>query len=238
MSASDVIRQALAAYRAWWLHLLPLTAAFFLAVGAVCVILAMALGEVGYLYANVIAFLAGAWALAMFVDAVAAIEEPTADRSLPGRVRAVLPYAGTLFVVWILFVAGISVGLMLFVVPGLVFYTWWALVVPVVVLERKGVEASFSRSRRLVAGRGRIVFGTLFVSGALSLVPTLALYLLAQSLPLSADAADLATQLAASSICLPFIALCQTVLYADLRSSFPAPIPDSWVGSYAPAPER
>ncbi|MGH3042199.1 MAG: hypothetical protein ACRDNG_10780 [Gaiellaceae bacterium] len=228
MSASDVIKQAFSAYRAWGPYLVGLTGAFFLAVGAVCAVLGLLLGEAGYLPANVMAFAGSAWALAMIVDAIAALEEPTADRSLAGRVRAVLPYAGTLFLVWILYTAGLTVGFLLFIVPGVVFSVWWALVVPIVVLERKGVHASFGRSRQLVTGRGRTVFGTLFISGVLALVPGLAIYVAVRTLPVSAGAADLITQFAASSVCLPFFAICQTVLYADLRSRFAAPSSQAW----------
>jgi hypothetical protein len=223
VSASDVIKQAFAAYRAWGAYLVALTGAFFLAVGVVCAVLGLLLGEAGYLPANVMAFAGSAWALAMVVDAIAALEEPTADRSLAGRVRAVLPYAGTLFLVWILYTAGVTVGFLLLVVPGVVFSVWWALVVPIVVLERKGVQASFGRSRQLVTGRGRTVLGTLFMSGVLALVPALAIYAAVQSLPVSASAAELIAQFAASSVCLPFFAICQTLLYADLRSRFASP---------------
>jgi hypothetical protein len=225
VSASDVIKQAFAAYRAWGIYLVSLTAAFFVVAGLACIALIVALGEAGYAIAIVISVFATPWVQAMIVDAVAAIEEPTADRSLLGRLGAVVPYSGTLLVVWILYTAGLTLGFLLFVVPGFVFYTWWAVVIPVLVLERRGVWDSFSRSRRLVTGRGRTVFGTLFMSAVLCLVPALPIYLAAHHLPLSQDAADLVSQFVATSLCLPFLMLCQTVLYADLRSRFASP---SW----------
>ncbi len=43
-------------------------------------------------------------------------------------------------------------GLLLLVVPGVIFFTWFALAGPVVELEGAGVKAAFARSRRLVRG--------------------------------------------------------------------------------------
>jgi hypothetical protein len=63
-----------------------------------------------------------------------------------------------LIAVDILFVAGTAIGLLLLIVPGLIFFTWFALTGPVVELEGARVGAAFSRSRRLVRGRFWTVF--------------------------------------------------------------------------------
>jgi hypothetical protein len=225
VSARAVIWQAWSAYRACGLYLVGLTGVFFLAIGAVSVAVIVPFGDEGYALAALLALLGFVWAQAMIVEAIAAIEEPTADRSFRSRVRAVSPYAGTLFVVWILLTAGLAVGFLLLIVPGFVLYARWALVVPILVLERKGVDASFARSKRLVAGRAWTAFWTLVLSGLLALVPVVPIYAIAQALPLSADGADLVTQLAAQAVYLPFLMLCLTVLYADLHSRFAAPAP-------------
>ena len=59
---------------------------------------------------------------------------------------------GRLIAVDLLFGLGIAVGLVLFVVPGVVAFTWFALAGPLVELEGAGVRAAFARSRRLVRG--------------------------------------------------------------------------------------
>ena len=53
---------------------------------------------------------------------------------------------------------GIAVGFVLLVVPGLYLATRWLAVLPVAVIERPGVLASFRRSAQLVRGRGWDVF--------------------------------------------------------------------------------
>lgn len=63
-----------------------------------------------------------------------------------------------LIAVDLLFVAGTVIGLILLIVPGLIFFTWFALAGPVVELEGARVRAAFARSRRLVRGRFWTVF--------------------------------------------------------------------------------
>jgi hypothetical protein len=54
-------------------------------------------------------------------------------------------------------------GLLLLVVPGLVFFLMYWLVIPVVVMERPGVRASLRRSAQLTKGVRWRLFGTILV---------------------------------------------------------------------------
>ena len=54
--------------------------------------------------------------------------------------------------------------------PGLIFLTWWCLIVPVIVLEGKAVGESFSRSRELVRGHGWTVFGVVLITAILTAI--------------------------------------------------------------------
>jgi hypothetical protein len=220
VSASDVIKQALAGYRAWGGYLVFLSTAFYFLLAVVGLLVGMFLGEAGL---QVLLALGGAWALTVVIDAVAAFEEPTADRTLGGRFMAIVPYFATLSIVAILYNLLVSVGFVLLIIPGFIFLTWWALVVPVVVLERTGIGESFSRSRTLVRGRGMTVFGTLFMAGVLMLVPILVVVLAVQSLVVSPLTAGLVAGVAIGGLTTPFLALCLVTLYADLRSRFATP---------------
>ncbi|MBL6852901.1 MAG: hypothetical protein ISS15_08695 [Alphaproteobacteria bacterium] len=62
-------------------------------------------------------------------------------------------------------VEGIAIGLgfLLFIVPGFMLYTMWAVAVPVRVAEQEGVFASLTRSSDLTHGYRWPVFGTLAV---------------------------------------------------------------------------
>jgi hypothetical protein len=69
-----------------------------------------------------------------------------------GTVARKLAY-GRLIAVDIIFGVGAAIGVLLLVVPGVIFFTWFALAGPVVELEGAGVRRAFSRSRQLVRGR-------------------------------------------------------------------------------------
>jgi hypothetical protein len=68
-----------------------------------------------------------------------------------GRVMRSLPYLG-LIAVDVLFVLGLGIGLMLLIVPGLVFFARFILVAPVLELEHTGVRGAFRRSAELTRG--------------------------------------------------------------------------------------
>jgi hypothetical protein len=82
----------------------------------------------------------------------------TIARAEPGGRPSLLAIArslsyGRLIAVDVLFGVTVVIGLVLFVVPGVVAFTWFALAGPLVELEGAGVKESFTRSRRLVRGR-------------------------------------------------------------------------------------
>jgi hypothetical protein len=60
---------------------------------------------------------------------------------------------GRLIAVAVLYDAAVAVGLLAFVVPGVVLFTWLALAAPLVELQGCGVREAFTRSRRLVRGQ-------------------------------------------------------------------------------------
>jgi hypothetical protein len=75
---------------------------------------------------------------------------------------------------------GILLGTIAFVVPGLILMARWALVVPLIVLERAPWRTALGRSNELVRGRtGRVlaIFVILTVIGALlAAIPVLVGY--------------------------------------------------------------
>jgi hypothetical protein len=110
---------------------------------------------------------------------------------------------------------GVTVGLILVIVPGLFLLTIWAVVAPVIVLERPGVFAALTRSRELVAGNGWNVFGLIVI---LYLLLFLFVALVA-SIGFAAGAAlGVLFSLIASMLVAPITALAISVLYFDLRA--------------------
>jgi hypothetical protein len=190
----------------------------------------------------------GLWFQGMVVEAVRDIQDGRRDFSLGELVRAPAPVLGPLILAGIIVVAGVVLGLILFIVPGLVLLTWWSVVVPVVVVERPGVGAALARSRDLVRGHAWQVFTLLVVVLVMLIVVSVVLALIAYALSDSAGGSAVASLVANVTI-MPFFSITSATLYFALRDAHgEAPVPALGDRSYgpgggfapprAPAPDR
>jgi hypothetical protein len=118
-------------------------------------------GFVLTLIANAVALVASYLYQGMVVEAARDILDGRRDQSIGGLFRSAGAVVGTLIVVGILAGIAIAIGFVLLIIPGLILITIWAVIVPVVVIERAGVFEAFGRSRELVKGNGWQVFGVL-----------------------------------------------------------------------------
>lgn len=84
---------------------------------------------------------------------------PRIGECLMTALRLALP----LIVMFILIGIAVTIGLMLLIVPGVILMLGWALVVPVMVQERRGIIESMSRSRELARGTKWSLFGLYLV---------------------------------------------------------------------------
>jgi hypothetical protein len=130
-----------------------------------------------------------------------------------------LPW-GNLVVADILLIAGIEIGLALLVVPGIVFCTWFALVGPVVVQERRPVISAFRRTYRISTLAVTLVVG-------LVVVPLLGEGLATQVLHQLLHAATLGVQVIAEWLLLAVlgggIGLLEVALATELMRRNPEP---------------
>ena len=106
----------------------------------------------------------------MVIEAVRDILDGRRDHTIGSLFRSVAPVFGPLVGAGILAGLGIGLGILLLIVPGLILLTIWAVVAPVVVVERPGVFPAFGRSRELVRGHGWQVFGVVVVLILLQIV--------------------------------------------------------------------
>ena len=113
--------------------------------------------SVGFLVALVLRLLglAAANSATIMVVSAAYLERPITLREAYGQVSGMLL---RVFFIMIGMGIGIAVGLVLFVIPGVVLFLMWALAIPVAVLEDAGLGESLSRSRQLTAGHRFRVF--------------------------------------------------------------------------------
>lgn len=137
--------------------------------------------------------------------------EPESTVELYDRTRDRL---GALVVGSLLAGIGAVAGLFLLVVPGVVLFTRWSLVVPVIVLEQAPPVAALRRSNQLVRGHGWRVFRILLNVFVAAAVSSAVLEVAFGALP--TFWAVWLGGLAASALVTPYTAHALTVLYYRL----------------------
>lgn len=161
------------------------------------------------------------WALSvlyqgMVVKLVQDIQDGRRDHSVGALVRSVEPVFWRLLAVSLLFGIGVGIGFVLLIVPGLILMVMWAVVAPVMVLERPGVFEAFRRSREYVRGNGWNVFGVFVLVFVAVIVVSIVVGL--ASSPLGSVGRAL-VQWAVNAAVAPLTALSASVLYFALRFS-------------------
>jgi hypothetical protein len=84
-----------------------------------------------------------------------------------GRLVRTIPY-GRLIAIDVIFVLGFAIGILLLVVPGVIFLGLFALAAPLAKIEGLRVRAAFSRSRALARGHLLLVLAILVPLGVVS----------------------------------------------------------------------
>ena len=208
-------------------------------------------GDVGILGALIVAAIgtiATYWFQGMVVEAARDILDGRRDHSVGSLLRAVVPVLGPLIVAGILAGIAIGIGLLLLIVPGLFLLTIWAVLAPVIVIERKDAMSSFGRSRELVRGHGWQVFGLLIVVLVMVILLSAVLAIIAYLLSDTAVGSAIASLISNVTI-VPFFSITMATLYFALRDAHgEAPVPALGERSYgadggfappqAPASER
>lgn len=131
---------------------------------------------------------------------------------------------GTLLGASILYGVGVVIGFVLLIIPGLIAVARWALIVPLVVIERLGVGEAFSRSSRLVKGRTGAVLVLVIVANLITGISALAIRIAFGFLP--DFAAVWVGGTIASAIAVPYEAHVLTVLYYRLTEPERPVLPD------------
>jgi hypothetical protein len=175
----------------------------------------------------------------MVVEAARDILDGRRDHTVGSLLRSVTPVVFPLVIAGILAGIAIGIGLLLLIVPGLYLLTIWAVLAPVIVIERSEVMSAFGRSRELVRGNGWPVFGVILVLFLLQLVVTGAIQALANSVADTVagySVADLIVRLLVA----PLSALAAAVLFFELKALRGEPVlatgPDQIAAEPAPTP--
>jgi hypothetical protein len=236
---SGVLSEAWQLYRKFAAHLLAIAFVIYLAAAIVVGLLSLG-GRIAGLLAFIVILFAAFLLQATLIKAVQDIRDGRADLSLGETVSAALPYIWSVAGASILAGLAITVGLLLLIVPGLWLITIWAVIIPVIVIERSGALSSFGRSRQLVRGHGWHVFGTLVLLFIIQIAVDIVLGLILLALPLVWRNA-LSTVISGTLIA-PFTALVVTLIYyrlvgAAVTTGGPGPVGDAAApGGYGTQP--
>lgn len=226
LNVGETLSEAFRLYREQAGVLLPVAFWLFLVVAIVEALTAEAVGL--FVVAIVLSLAVGTLYQGMVVGLVGDLQDGRRDSSVRELMRSVLPVLGPLIGAGVLAALGITGGLFLLVVPGLYLFTIWAVIAPVIVIERRRVFDAFGRSRQLVRGHGWPVFWTLLVTFLITMVAALVFVEIAASLSDEVLLRIVVSALA-SMVTAPIAALVASVLYFRLRKleQVPPPVPDS-----------
>ncbi|HJY65554.1 MAG TPA: hypothetical protein VJ254_02405 [Streptosporangiaceae bacterium] len=201
-------------YKTFAKHLLAIAFVIYLVAAIITALLALAGGNIGILLGSFVSVVAAYLLQATLVKAVQDVRDGHVDLSISQTVNEALPYFWSVLGASILAGIAITIGLLLIIVPGLFLITIWAVIVPVIIIERSGALASFSRSRELVRGHGWHVFGTLVLVYIIMLVVNIVLGLIFSALPHVLG--DGLSAVISGTLISPFLALVVTLVYYRL----------------------
>jgi hypothetical protein len=219
-----VLTEAWNLYKAHWQHFVTIALAVYGVVAIISLLLALILEDwfAGILI-GLVSLIATFWLQGALVKAVDDVRDGRADMSFTETFATVRPKLAALIVAGILAALGILLGLILFIVPGLILLTWWILIIPAIVLEGRSAGESFGRSRELVRGYAWNVFGvivlTILVLIGFRIILELVLF------PLSNALQSFVTELVVGTVATPFAVVAWTLLYFRLRRAKEEPAP-------------
>jgi hypothetical protein len=157
------------------------------------------------------------------VEAARDILDGRRDHSVGSLIRSVTPVLGSLVVAGILAGIGIAIGFVLLIVPGLFLITIWAVIAPVIVIERKGALEAFGRSWELVKGNAWRVFGVVVVLFVIQILLGTVIQVIAESIADSFVGYAVA-DLLVSVLVTPLTALAAACVFFDLKARRGEPV--------------
>ncbi|HYJ20703.1 MAG TPA: hypothetical protein VEW07_01620 [Solirubrobacterales bacterium] len=169
------------------------------------------------LVASVVGIAAGTLYQGMVVNLVRDVQDGRRDFSAGELLSSATPFILPLIGAGILAGIAIGIGLILLVVPGLILLTIWAVIAPVIVVEKSPVMSSFGRSRELVRGNGWNVFGAIVVAFLIVIIGGLLFGAIAAAIA-DGPLLRIVFSALASTITAPISALVAAVIYYRLRS--------------------
>jgi hypothetical protein len=216
LDIGSVFQRVFVLYQAQFSLLIPAALVLFVPVAILNGLVLSAGGLLASLLVAAISAVATFWYQGMVVQAAQdMVEDGRRDHTVGSLLQSATPFIGPLLLAGLVAGIAIGIGLLLIILPGLYLLTIWAVIAPVIVLERLDAFASFSRSRELVRGNGWPVFGVIAIIFLVQIVISIVIgVILGNSVALAAIG-DLITHL----LVVPISGLAAAVMYFGLRQT-------------------
>jgi hypothetical protein len=211
---TGVLNEAWALYRRFAGHFLLISFVIYVITAILVALLSLA-GVVGAILGAIISLAATYVLQASLIKAVQDVRDGQVDLDLSQTVQAALPYLLPVIGASILAAIGITIGLVLLIVPGLILLTFWSLIVPFIVLAGSGVFEAFGNSWRTVRGYAWRVFGTYVLVFLILIAFSIVLGIILSPLH-SQFWRSLLSNVVTGTLITPFLALVATLIYYRL----------------------
>jgi hypothetical protein len=221
IEAGRVIGQAFSTYQSYAGTLLG---GAVLVIGATSAI-DLLLGLTGRLFLVIAGVIVGLIGQVLYtgyvVKLVQDIRDGRLDQGMSELFSAAAPFVGALIVNGIFYGIAVALGFFLFIVPGLILLTIWAVVAPSIVAEDRGPFEAFGRSRELVRGNGWNVFFTIVLAFLIVVVVSIVFAFIGAAL---GDAGRVILGTIGNILVIPVVALVSSFLFFDLGGGGEAPV--------------
>jgi hypothetical protein len=215
LSVSETLNEVFALYQGNFGVLIP--AAFWLFLGVNIVTGIAGKHNTGLLLVGaILTFAVAVLYQGMVVTLVRDLRDGTGEHSVTELLSSVGPVWPTLIGASILYAIGVAVGFLFFIFPGCILLTIWAVIAPVIVIEKTGVGGAFGRSQELVRTHGWVVFGTVVAATLLSLIAALIFTSIAEAIA-GGPILRIVFSTLASTFTAPIGALVAAILFYRLR---------------------
>src|SRR5215831_10372427 len=213
---TGVLTEAWYLYRRFAGHFLLISFVIYLITGVLVALLSLAKTP-GVIIGDIISFAATYVVQASLIKAVQDVRDGRVDLDLGQTVRAASPYILPVIGASILAAIGVTIGFFLLIVPGFILLTYWALIVPFIVLAGSGVFQSFGNSMRTVRGYAWRVFGTYVLVFLILIAFAIVLGFVLILLPLWLR--SFVNNVVTGTLIAPFLALVATLIYYRLTAA-------------------
>jgi hypothetical protein len=231
LDVGRVFEQIFRIYRKQFVLLIGGGLALFVPVALINGLLYEQGGLVLSLVSNAIGLMALFLYQAMVVEAARDILDGRRDQTIGGLFSSARKVLGPVLIAGVLASIAITLVFLLLIIPSLYLLTIWAVIIPVVVIERTRAFDAFERSRKLVKGNGWQVFGVLVVLFVGSFLIQILISALIGGISDSWTGFSLAVLLT-SLLLIPLSALAASVIFFELKALRGEPV----LATAVPAP--